>query len=183
MEDSRIIELFFERNENALLQTSAKYGAYISSIALNVLGDPEDAQECMNDTLLKAWSSIPPTRPENLKAYLAKIVRNLAIDVYEKLTAKKRGGGQYELALDELSECIADTEKSMDGAEIAALVDSFLAKQEPVKRKIFVKRYFYLDPVKKIAKDLSVSESKVKTDLFRLRSELKGELEKEGITI
>lgn len=183
MEDSKIIELFFDRDENALLQTSAKYGAYCSSIAFNVLGNPEDAGECMNDTLLRAWNSIPPQRPQSLRAYLGRIARNLALDRYDRLTAEKRGGGQYELALDELSECIAETERPYEDSQLSALIDAFLEKQDAEKRKMFVKRYFYLDPVKKIAKDLSVSESKVKTTLLRLRNSLKEELQKEGINI
>ena len=183
MEDTKIIELFFSRDENALLQASAKYGAYCSSIAFNVLGNTEDAGECMNDTLLRAWNSIPPQKPENLKAYLGRIARNLAIDRYDKLTAEKRGGGQYELAIDELAECIADTKDHTGMSDLSEIVNDFLKKQEKDKRVIFVKRYFYLDPVKKIAKDLSISESNVKTTLFRLRNALKEELSKEGINI
>ena len=183
MEDDRIIELFFSRDENALLQASAKYGAYCSSIALNVLGNAEDAGECMNDTLLRAWNSIPPQRPVSLKAYLGKIVRNLALDRYDRLTAEKRGGGQYELALDELAECVADTDRFAEKTEISGIINAFLEKQEKEKRIIFVKRYFYMDPVKKIAKDMGMSESNVKTTLFRLRNGLKEELQKEDIRI
>ena len=183
MEDTKIVELFFSRDESALLQTSAKYGAYCSSIAFNVLGNSEDASECMNDTLLRAWNSIPPQKPASLKAYLGRIARNLALDRYDKLTAEKRGGGQYELALEELSECIADTEAAVEVSELPGLIDAFLAELGEEKRKIFVKRYFYMDPVKKIAEDLSVSESNVKTTLFRLRSDLKERLVKEGIEI
>ena len=183
MEDKKIVELFFERDESALLQTSAKYGAYCSKIALNILGDPEDAGECMNDTLLRTWNSIPPNKPENLKAYLGKIARNLAIDRYDNMSAEKRGGGQYALALEEMSECIADEMSSADNTELSSIIDSFLEKQDKDKRIIFVKRYFYMDPVKEIAKAMSISESKVKTTLFRLRNSLKEELKKEGITI
>jgi RNA polymerase sigma-70 factor (ECF subfamily) len=183
MEDDRIIELFFSRDENALLQASAKYGAYCSSIALNVLGNSEDAGECMNDTLLRAWNSIPPQRPVSLKAYLGKIARNLALDRYDRLTAEKRGGGQYVLALDELAECVADTDRFAEKTEISGIINAFLEKQEKEKRIIFVKRYFYMDPVKKIAKDMGMSESNVKTTLFRLRNGLKEELQKEGIRI
>lgn len=183
MEDTKIIELFFSRDENALLQIAAKYGSYCSSIAYNVLGSSEDASECMNDTLLRAWNSIPPTKPENLKAYLGRIARNLAIDRYDKMSAEKRGGGQYELALDELSECIADANASVETGELTKFINAFLEKQDKEKRMIFVKRYYYLDPVKKISKDMSLSESKVKTTLFRLRNSLKEELQKEGINI
>ena len=183
MDDSKIIKLFFDRDESALLQTSAKYGAYCSSIAFNVLGNSEDAGECMNDTLLRAWNSIPPQEPASLKAYLGRIARNLALDRYDKMKAEKRGGGQYELALDELSECIADTDASLEVSELPQLIDAFLAEQDAEKRKIFVKRYFYMDPVKKIAKDMSMSESNVKTTLFRLRNSLKELLLKEGIEI
>ena len=183
MEDIKIIELFFSRDESALLQTSAKYGAYCSSIAFNVLGNSEDANECMNDTLLRAWNSIPPQKPENLKAYLGRIARNLAIDRYDRNTAEKRGGGQYELALEELAECVADTQDHSGASDLAQIINAFLKKQEKEKRIIFVKRYFYMEPVKQIAKDMSLSESNVKTTLFRLRNSLREELSKEGISI
>ena len=183
MEDTKIIELFFKRDEGALLQASAKYGAYCSKIAMNVLGSLEDASECMNDTLLRAWNSIPPNKPENLKAYLGRIARNIALDRYDSLTAEKRGGGQYALALEELSECIADDKTAVDEAGIGEAINAFLAKQDKDKRIVFVKRYFYMDSVKEIARSMSMSESNVKTTLFRLRSSLKDELCKEGISI
>jgi len=183
MEDIKIIELYMNRDEKALLQTSAKYGAYCSSIAFNVLENSEDAMECMNDTLLKAWNSIPPQRPSNFKAYLAKITRNLALDRYDKMNAEKRGGGQYDLALEELGECIPSVEEAIGEDRLTDIINAFLEKQEKDKRIMFVKRYYYLDPVKKIAQDMSVSESNVKTSLFRLRSSLKEELSKEGINI
>lgn len=183
MEDTNIIELFFERDEKAILLSSAKYGAYISTIALNILGNSEDAGECLNDTLLKAWNSIPPQRPGNLKSYLGRIARNLAIDRHDMLSAEKRGGGQYDIALDELGECIGSIDDSLDAGDISKVINSFLEKQETSKRKIFVKRYFYMDSIKAIAKDMRLSESNVKTTLFRLRNDLKEELTKEGINI
>ena len=183
MEDRDIIELYIQRSDDAVKETESKYGKYLMSVAKNILADVEDCRECVNDTYLNAWNMIPAARPASLQIYLGKITRNLALDRYDKLTAEKRGGGQYELALEELSECIADTEAAVEVSELPGLIDTFLADLGEEKRKIFVKRYFYMDPVKKIAEDLSVSESNVKTTLFRLRSDLKERLVKEGIEI
>ncbi len=183
MEDNKIIELYLNRDESALLQTSAKYGAYCSTIAFNILGSAEDARECMNDTLLRTWKSIPPAKPSSLKSYLGRIARNLALDRYDQRTAEKRGGDQVDLALEELSECIADNKEELNDGEITAVINAFLETQDKQKRIIFVKRYFNLESVKDIAKEMSISESNVKTTLFRLRTGLREALQKEGINI
>lgn len=184
MEDNKIIELFQNRNEEALLNTQAKYGAYLRTVAFNVLEDAEDALECVNDTLLRAWNSIPPQKPLNFKAYLAKIARNAALDRYDRATAAKRGGGQVELALEELSDCIADAEDiAFSDGEISRIIDEYLKSKDEKKRKLFMRRYFYLDSISDIAKKCGISESNVKTTLFRMREELQGELSKKGVSI
>ena len=107
MEDNQIVQMYFDRSEDAIFQTATKYGKYCHAIAYNVLHNFEDSEECVNDTYLKAWHTIPPQRPQNLAAFLGKITRNLSIDVYRRSSTEKRGGGEMELALDELGDCMA----------------------------------------------------------------------------
>lgn len=184
MEDQKIIELFNERNEIAILQLSAKYGAYFNTVAFNILKSAVDAEECVNDTLLRVWNCIPPQKPGNLKAFCARITRNLSIDRYDAARAQKRGGGELSVALDELSECIAgDADITLGDEGVSQVINRWLEGLDPIKRKLFVRRYFYLDPVKDIAKQYFLSESNVKTTLFRLRESLRDELKKEGIEI
>ena len=184
MEDSRIIELFWQRNENAISETAAKYGNYCFHIALNILNDEQDSQECVNDTYLHAWEAIPPRRPSRLKIFLGKITRNLSLNLYEKKTAQKRGGGQMELILDELLECIpSDCREFADDYAVSEIINDFLESLPMQNRKIFVKRYWYADSIKEIAKSLGCSESKVTVTLFRMREKLREALRKEGITI
>ncbi len=182
--DQRIIDLYFARSEEAIAETNLRYGAYCRKIADSILGCDEDTEECVNDTWLKVWESIPPARPGSLKAYLAKITRNLAIHRYEKERAKKRGGGEVPLVLSELAECIPDPSSAEDGFSKAMLTDAlnrFLGKLTREKRILFLRRYWYNASVKEIARDMGMSESKVKSILHRLRGELKLLLEKEGI--
>lgn len=181
MEDVKIIELYNMRSEVAIAQTAVKYGAYANRIAFNILKNIEDSEECVSDSYLKLWNSIPPQRPNNLKLFLAKIVRNSALDRYDMQTALKRGGGQVELCLEELDECIPSKEMSEEG--ITDVINAFLEKQDPKKAKIFIRRYWYLDSIKDIAIMCASSESSVKTTLFRMREALKEELNQEGINI
>lgn len=185
MEDKKIIELFNERSELAVATVEKQYGNYLNKIAKNILGDDSDAEECVNDTYLKAWDSIPPNYPSNLKIYLGKITRNLSLDVLDKNTAIKRGGSVADIVLDELSEIIPDSrvEKNQESAEIIETINKFLENQTGENRKIFVRRYWYLDSVLDIAKLYHLSESKVKTTLFRMRKGLKEELLREGIQV
>ena len=183
MDDTGIIELYFKRSERAIAETAAKYGAYLHTIAYNVLRNAEDSEECTSDTYMKAWNAIPPQRPNILKAFLGRITRNLALNIYQKYTAQKRGGTQTETALDELSEIIAGPEKENDGAEIKSCINKFLSELPADQRKIFVRRYWYMSAVSDIAKDLKFSESKVKMTLKRTRDKLKEALIKEGIYI
>ena len=185
--DVYIVNLFWERDERAITETSRKYGAYCQSIALQILQNIQDAEECVNDTYLKAWDVIPPERPSKLGAFLGKITRNLALDKYKAYRAVKRGGSDFAVSLEELGDCIPDTSadiQSQANAEyIGKVINDFLKSQPTLARKIFVCRYFYSDSITDIAKRFSCSEGKVKSSLFRTRNKLKIHLEKEGITI
>lgn len=185
MEDKKIVELYWERSETAIAQTQDKYGRYCHCIAYNILYSNEDAEECVNDTYLRAWDSMPPHRPERLSAFLGKITRNLALDRYDRARAQKRSAG-IELALDELGECIPDSKGEMPISDEIALrdaINSFLASLPTQTRKVFVRRYWYLSAVKDIACDLEMSESNVKVLLLRTRQRFRSYLEKEGIVI
>ena len=184
MEDSKIIELYFARDEEAISETSMKYGSYCMKIAMNILLDLFESEECVNDTYVKVWNSVPPTLPKILKAYLGKITRNLALDRYGEKAAKKRGGRIFE-SLDELAECVGtqDADENIERTELTALINEFLAKESELSRRIFVRRYFYQDSLLDIAKRLRISESRVKTALFRARERLASMLKKEGFTI
>ncbi len=185
MQDKEIVGLYLERNEKAIKETERKYGAYCMSIARNILYSLQDSQECVSDTYLRMWNSIPPHRPQNLRAFVAKITRRLALNMYEKSSAKKRGKGTVQLVLDELSECISDG-KGGDITQdfvITETVNAFLAGLSEQNRNIFVRRYWYMSSVKEISGEYGMGESKVKMRLMRMREELKDALEKEGIII
>ncbi|MCQ2553063.1 MAG: RNA polymerase sigma factor [Clostridia bacterium] len=181
MEDERIIELYNMRSEVAIAHTASKYGSYATKIAYNVLKSLEDSEECVSDAYLKLWNSIPPQRPNSLKAFLAKVVRNLALDKYDKANAQKRGGGQVELCLDELSELLPD--RQMESENITEVINQFLKTQDSKKAKMFIRRYWYLDSVKDVAINCGCTEATAKTTLFRMRADLKDALQKEGINI
>lgn len=183
MEDKRIIALYWARNEEAIPATAAKYGRYCHAIAFNVLRDDSDSEECVNDTWLSTWNSIPPQRPEIFSAFLGKICRRLSIDRWREKTAAKRGGSQMELALEELSFCIpsaASTEGEFEARELQCLIVSFVRALPDTERRVFLRRYWYLDSVADIAQRFGFSESKVKSMLHRTRAKLKALLEKEG---
>ena len=182
MEDRDIIEMYFARDERAISETSSKYGSYCGSIAMNILGSREDTEECVNDTWLRAWNSIPPHRPNLLRVFLGKIARNLALDRYKARTAEKRMGGEFAMSLDELDDCIGTVDER-ESAEIGESISRFLRTQPKQTRSVFVCRYFYCDSIADIAKRFSISEAKVKTMLFRTRGKLKIHLEGEGISV
>ena len=184
MEDRQIIDLLWERSEQGINEIARKYGRYCHKIAFNILADREDSEECISDTYLKVWNTIPPNRPESLSAYIGRIVRNLSLNKWEQRGAQKRGGGQICAALDELSRCIpSNSGRSVEDVELAEIINSFLAQMEVEKRRIFIKRYWYMDSVKEISKELGFSESRVKMSLYRSRSQLRLWLEKEGVSI
>lgn len=190
MEDKQIIDLFLNRDENAVRQTELKYSGYLLTIALNILGNREDSGECVNDTYFKAWNSIPPHLPARLRYYLGKITRELSIDrLRKKLTAKrggKNGGTEYELSLDELEECVPQNGTPQEEAEISLLAETigvYLRNCSGEMRNVFMLRYYFCDSVKVIAERCGMSESKVKSMLFRAREGLRKHLEKEGFSV
>lgn len=186
MEDKQIVDLYWARSETAILETDSKYGRYCHYIAYNILHNDEDCEECVNDTYMRAWNSMPQHRPSVLKTFLGKITRNLALDKYKNLTAEKRSIGQVPLVLDELYGCVPgedNTAHIIDDMVLAEIFNHFLASLSTEQRKFFVRRYWYLSPIKEIAEDYGVGESKVKMSLLRSRNELKKTLEKEGVAL
>ena len=186
MDDVQIIELYWARSDRAIEESAVKYGRYCHTIAYNILRSDEDSEECVNDTWLNAWNAIPPKHPSPLSAFLGRITRNLALNRWKRSKADKRGGGQVELALEELSGCIPSADspaQAVEDAAVVELLDGFLGALPPQTRKIFMLRYWYLCPVGEIARLLGVGESKVKMTLMRSRSRLRELLEKEGVTL
>lgn len=184
MKDHEIIGLYWERKENAISATAKKYGKYCYSISYNILHNNEDAEECVNDTYLSAWKSMPPQRPEPLSAYLGKITRNLSLNRFKYYTAKKRGHGQTELVLSELEDCIpakTSVEQIVEEKTLVNSINNFLYALPEYKRNIFICRYWYLFSIRDIAEKYKMSETKISTLLFRMRNKLKLHLEKEGI--
>ena len=182
MEDARIVELYWARSERAIDETSAKYGKYCYAIAHNILANAEDADESVNDTYLAAWNSIPPHRPAILSTFLGKIARRISIDKWRARSAEKRGGGELALALDELSECVpSDTnvEQIVEAEELGKAIDRFVMALPIMERRVFICRYWYLDPVASICHQFGFSQSKVKVMLHRTRKSLRSYLEKE----
>ena len=186
MEDHQIIDLYWARNEQAITASDAKYGPYCRTVARNILWNEQDGEECVNDTWHRAWESMPPQRPSLLRAFFGTITRNLALNRWEKQHAQKRGSGQLPLALEELSQCVPDAttvEQAIEERELTVLLERFLDNLPQRARTIFLRRYWYLMPVKDIARSLSVSESTVKMSLLRSRNKLRELLEREGICL
>ncbi|MCL2841657.1 MAG: RNA polymerase sigma factor [Defluviitaleaceae bacterium] len=187
MEDFLIVEMFFERKEAAIDEARQKYGKRMFRISHNILHSNEDAEECVSDTLLKAWGVIPPNRPTMLGAFLAKITRNLSINRWEAGRAAKRGGGETNLLLDELGDCIPSKggrpEVEYEASLVSAAINDFLQSIDQQARMAFVLRYFHGESIRDISERFKVSESKIKSILFRTRKKLSAHLEKEGILI
>ena len=185
MEDARIVQLYWERNEQAISATADKYGAYCASIARNILGDPEDVEECVSDTYLRAWNAIPPHRPQILPAFLGRITRNLALNRYRHSRADKRGGGRLPAVLEELSFVAGgeDAEQALDRREVVDAVNSFLAGLPARKRTIFLCRYWYLDSIAEIGARFGMTEGSVSVTLSRLRRKLRDHLLERGIDV
>lgn len=184
MTDEQIIGLYFARSEEAITATSQQYGSYCKEIAMRILQDVWDSEECVNDTYLQVWNRVPPTRPNSLKCFLGRITRNLALKRLDNREAQKRGGGQVVLSLEELGEVIADgntVEKQVDEKDLLQLLNRFVGSLPKEKRIVFVARYWHLYSIEEISSRLNLSESKVKSILFRVRNELKARLRKEGI--
>ena len=186
MDDSAIIDLYWARDEQALAQTNLKYGKLCRNVAFNILRNMEDTEECVNDTWLRAWNAMPPSRPGVLSAFLSRITRNLALDTYKASKADKRGGGQLPVALEELGDCIAgmqSVEQEMAYRELTKVLDGFLRQLPEKECCIFLRRYWYVDSTKEIAVRYGMPEGSVKSQLSRTRQKLKKMLEQEGIPV
>ncbi len=182
MDDKTILALFEGRDEEALRACVEKYSPYCGRIARNMLG-PEEAEECLNDTWLAAWNSIPPQKPAVLSAYLGKITRRLAIKRWRAASAQKRGGGEMALALEDLGDCVAgtdDAEQALETKELVALLEAFVRGLPDTERRLFLGRYWELTPVAALAKSFGFTESKVKSMLWRSRQKLRRALIREG---
>ena len=184
MEDLRIIELYFMRDEQAITETADKYGRYCLAVANNILADEPESEECVQDTYMRTWNAIPPTRPSVFRAFLAKITRNLALDRVAKRESQKRGGRIAE-SLDELAECVGaeDSFADIEAREIGRIITEHLRSESDLARNIFIRRYFYLDSVSDIARRFFIGESRVKTALHRTRERLAKRLEREGVCV
>jgi len=183
MDDTKIVQMYFDRNEQAILATSEKYGSYCTAIARNILGNYEDAEECVNDTYLNTWNAIPPKKPQLLSTFLGKITRNLAFNRYKHNTADKRGGGEISLVLDELADCVSnedDIEQTYEYKELVAAINEFLSTLSKEKRNIFVCRYWYTDSIADIAARYHLTYAAVSMTLSRLRPKLHSFLAERG---
>ncbi len=186
VQDDKIIDLLWDRKEDAINALADKYGNYCFSVAYNILHDKEDSKECVNDTYFSAWNSIPPHKPNCLSTYLGKITRNRAINKRKYYSAEKRGAGNAEIVMSELSECIPSrdsVEDIVETEELTKSINKFLTLQSTYKRNIFVKRYWYVCSIRQIADDLDVTEGKIASILFRMRNELRKHLAKEGFVL
>ncbi len=184
-DDSKIIELFWARDEQAIVELSEKYGDICLKIARNILKNDLDAEECVNDTYLAAWNNIPPERPDPLKAYIFRIVRNISTAKYRSNTSAKRNS-YYDTSLDELEGCIADgasLEEEAASAELACLIDRFLGALDKESRVMFMRRYWYSDSVSDIAERFRITPNNVSVRLSRIRDKLAKYLKKEGFEI
>ena len=186
MKDEQIIELYFARDEQAITCTDLKYGRYCFRVADSILCSREDAEEMVNDTWHRTWNSIPPQRPHVLKMYLAKITRNLAFSAYRRRSAGKRGGGEIELALEELDQCIAsdsDVESEYQRKELSRAIRNFLDTLSEREQNIFIRRYFFVDETEAIARRYGLKSSNVQKILSRTRQKLRKYLIQEGYTV
>lgn len=185
MEDTQIIDLYWNRDQGAIAATAGKYGGFLHTLSWNILRSHHDAEECVNDTYFRAWNAIPPERPGAFRAWLGRIVRNLSIDRWKADRAQRRGIGM-EVLLGELDECVPDWQGPEQAAEervLAEHISAFLRTQSPENRYMFLRRYWYGEDIAAIAKGLNCGESRVKSALFRTRKALRAFLEKEGIAV
>ena len=188
MEDIKIIDLFWKREEKAIRETQRRYEPYCRSIAQRMLKNHQDVQECLNDTWLGAWNAIPPHRPSCLRTFLGKITRNLALKRLEKSAAQKRGSGEALLVLEELEQCLAAPEKveqqvedQIQAQRLAVVLEEFLRSLPGQARILFLRRYWYFCSIQEIAKQEGISEGAVKSSLFRTREKLRAKLQEEGV--
>lgn len=186
MDDEKIINLFFDRDESAITESKNKYSSYLLSIAYRILNNTEDALECENDTYLNAWNTIPPTVPKTLSGYLGMLCRSCSLDRWRKHNAMKRGGIETEISLTELEDCIPyskSIDDELEEKELAECISAFLQKLPEFECSIFIYRYWHLATIKEISEKFGKSESKIKTTLYRTRIKLKEHLFREGIFV
>ena len=186
MEDAAIVDLYWDRNEEAIKETENKYGTWLLKLADNILADTEDSREVVNDTYFEAWCTMPEKRPVHLGSYLSRITRNKAIDIIRSRNTRKRQGSAFTVSLSELEECIPDgstTEEIVEGKLLEASVEEFLIKLSADDRAAFIGRYYYMDSVKDIAGYLGLSENRVRNRLFTIRKKLKAWLLQEGFVV
>jgi len=184
MDDQKIVELYFFRSEQAIKETDIKYGKLCRSIAYNILQNDEDAEECVDDTYIGVWNTIPPKKPDNFMAFICKIARNLALKRLESETRQKRSQATV-ISISELEEILPDESIAADvsNEEIGKLISNFLRKEKADIRKVFIRKYYFFDSVSEIAERYGFTESKVKNMLYHTRNKLKEYLIKEGIEI
>ena len=186
MEDAEIVALYWARNEDAITQTKAKYGAYLNRVANNILADLEDSQECVSDTLLAAWRSMPDNRPKNLRTYLGKITRQVSIDLYRRRNRMKRHASEYAISLEELGDSFTDgrtPEDELNARLLTETVNRFLRTLPDEARNTFIGRYYFFDSLQEVARYCGMSESKCKSLLYRTRQSLKSYLQREGFDL
>ena len=186
MKDQEIVNLYWDRNEDAIHQTQMKYGVYLSKVAYNILADFEDSKECVNDTYLAAWNSMPTNRPNNLATYLGKITRQITIDLFRRKNRAKRYASEYAISLDELDDSFSDgttPEQELDAKLLIEAINRFLHVLPDDSRNTFIGRYYFFDSIKEVAAYCGMTESKVKTTLHRTRQSLKAYLVKEGFDL
>ena len=185
MDDSKIIDLYWQRDEKAIEETDSKYGVYCRAVSMNILGVHEDAEECVNDTYLAVWNAIPPQKPDPLRTFVCKIARNLAAAKYHANTAKKRNS-RYDAALDELEGCLAaggSVEEAYDAKELSEAINAFLSSLSYTDRFLFVRRYWYSDSMQDIAAMIGSTANSVAVRLYRLREKLRHYLIREGLLV
>ena len=186
MTDNQIVELYIIRDERAITESTSRYGAYCNKIAMNILHSREDSEECVADTWHNAWNSIPPQKPLSLSAFFGKIVRNLAITRYRKSKAGKRSSGGLALLLSEFGECIPsreDTAGQVESRLLVQIIDDWLSRLNKEDRAVFIRRYWFGDSVKELAKECGVTPAKMAQTMLKLRKSLKAKLEMEGVEI
>lgn len=185
MDDPSVVQMFWDRDENAVSESARRYGDYCFSIANNVLRDRRDSEECLNDALLAAWRSIPPQKPENLKTYLGKLVREIAISRWRSNNRQKRIRSDFLCSLDEMAEIISGGafDEELEEAELSREISRFLSSVDRTKRNVFIRRYWYCDPVESICRRYGFGKSKVLMMLKRTRDDLARHLKEKGFLI
>lgn len=185
MDDDKIIELYWQRQEAAIKETSLKYGGLCTRIARNILSSYEDSEECVNDTYFAVWNAIPSQKPSIFSAFIGRITRNLALKKYEYISASKRHPAAIT-SFEELSDCVSGTdsvESEVESRQIERMIDKFLWRQGEEKRNVFIRRYWYFDSIESICHSTGFSQSKVKSMLYEMRQKLRTYLESEGIKV